>query len=325
MSYRNTSSVQLSIIIVSWNVRTLLHRAIQSIQQMGKADPDLEIIVVDNGSKDGTPEMIQANFPRVRLIANDYNAGFTRGNNQGIRVACGEFILLLNPDTEIKKGALQQMVAYLKGHPDVGLVGPQLLNPDRTIQSSRRRFPTIPILFLESTWLQPLASGQALAQYYAEERSDDEVQSVDWVTGAAMMTRQSVIESVGVLDESFFMYSEELDWCRRIKEAGWDIVYLPEAKIIHYEGKSSEQVVPARHIYFQSSKVHYARKYYGSGVAVALRGWLMAQYLGQIAIEGLKWLVGHRRTLRASRVRAYRQVIRSGLKQRGPIEDHAAS
>jgi hypothetical protein len=325
MSPGDTSSVQLSIIIVSWNIRPLLRRAIRSIQRTGKEGPDLEIIVVDNGSKDGTTEMIQAEFPRVHLIANDYNAGFTRGNNQGIQVSCGEFILLLNPDTEIKEGALQRMVAYLEDHPAVGLVGPQLLNPDRTIQSSRRRFPTIPILFLESTWLQALASRQALARYYVEDRSDDKVQSVDWVTGAAMMTRRTITESVGSLDESFFMYSEELDWCRRIKEAGWDIIYLPEAKIIHYEGKSSEQVIPARHIYFQSSKVHYAKKYHGSGVAGALRGWLMAQYLWQTAMEGLKWLVGHRRTLRASRVRAYRQVIRSGLKQRGPIEDHAAS
>jgi hypothetical protein len=144
------------------------------------------------------------------------------------------------------------------------------------------------------------------------------VQEVDWVQGAALLLRREVIEEVGGFDEDFFMYSEELDWCRRIKEAGWRIVYLPKARIVHHEGKSSEQVVPARHIYFQSSKVHYARKYHGALVAELLRLWLLGQYLWQLGTEGAKWLVGHRRSLRASRVAAYRRVLRSGLRQRGP-------
>ena len=313
--------VRLSIVIVSWNVRSLLQRALDSIKQAWTADIKVEIIVVDNGSTDGTVKMIKGKFPDVHLIANEHNAGFTGGNNQGIQAACGEYILLLNPDTEVRDKALQTMVTYLERHPHVGLIGPQLRNPDGTIQSSRRRFPTIPVLFLESTWLQPLAPKRMLAQYYIRDRSAMKIQSVDWVTGAAMMTRRDVIEKVGYLDESFFMYSEELDWCKRIKSAGWDIVYLPEAEIVHYEGKSSEQVLPARHIYFQSSKVRYAEKYYGTPIAAALRGWIMAQYVWQTAVEGLKWLVGHRRKLRLSRIRAYRQVIRSGLRQKGPISD----
>ncbi len=319
-----SSPVQLSIVTVSWNVGSLLQRALQSIKRTWRNDKELEIVVVDNGSVDETLAMVKSHYPDVQLIANHHNTGFTGGNNQGIRASCGEFILLLNPDTEIKNGALQHMMNYLKRHPDVGLVGPKLLNPDGTIQSSRRRFPSIPILFLESTWLQSLAPRRMLARYYMQDRPDNKTQQVDWVTGAAMMTRRSVIESVGYLDESFFMYSEELDWCKRIKAAGWDIVYLPDAQIVHHEGKSSEQVVPARHIYFQSSKVHYAEKYYGTPVAAALRAWIIAQYLWQTAIEGLKWLLGHRRTLRSSRVRAYRQVIRSGLRQKGAMEDHAA-
>lgn len=317
--------VQLSIVIVSWNVRTLLRRAVQSIEQTWHEDAKLEIIVVDNGSTDGTVAMVETQFPHVRLVANDRNAGFTGGNNQGIQAARGDYVMLLNPDTEIEGPALQHMVDYLESHPDVGLVGPQLLNPDRTVQPSRRRFPTIPILFLESTWLQSLAPKRMLTQYYVQDCPDDVTQSVDWVTGAAMMTRRPVIDRVGGLDESFFMYSEELDWCRRIKAAGWDIAYLHEAKIVHHEGKSSEQVVPARHIYFQSSKVHYADKYYGPRIAAILRAWIIAQYLWQTAVEGFKWLLGHRRKLRSSRVHAYQQVIRSRLRQKGPIEDHAAS
>jgi len=316
---------KLSVVIVSWNVRALLQRAIRSIQQSWKENGALEIIVVDNDSDDGTVAMVETQFPDVQLIANAYNAGFTGGNNQGIRASRGELILLLNPDTEIKDKALQKMVNYLEDHPDVGLVGPQLLNPDGTRQSSRRRFPTIPILFLESTWSQPLAPKRLLARYYVEERSAQETQLVDWVTGAAMMIRRRVVDSVGPLDESFFMYSEELDWCRRIKDAGWDIVYLPEAAIVHHEGKSSEQVIPARHVYFQSSKIHYAEKYHGRWLGLALRGWIMVQYLWQTVVEGLKWLIGHRRALRASRIRAYWQVIRSGLSQKGPINDDATN
>jgi hypothetical protein len=316
---------KLSIVIVSWNVRALLQRAIRSIKRSWKENGELEIIVVDNHSNDGTVAMVETQFPDVRLIANPYNAGFTRGNNQGIRASRGELILLLNPDTEIKDKALQKMVNYLEIHPDVGLVGPQLLNPDGTRQSSRRRFPTIPVLFLESTWLQSLAPKRMLARYYVKERSAQETQLVDWVTGAAMMTRRRVVNSVGHLDERFFMYSEELDWCRRIKDAGWDIVYLPEAAIVHHEGKSSEQVVPARHIYFQSSKIHYAEKYHGRWLGLVLRGWIVAQYLWQTVVERLKWLVGHRRALRASRIRAYWLVIRSGLNQKGPINDDATN
>jgi GT2 family glycosyltransferase len=319
-----TPQIELSIVIVSWNVRSLLQRALRSIKQTWSPDSELEIIVVDNGSSDGTVEMITTDFPDVRLIANKHNAGFTGGNNQGIRASRGRYILLLNPDTEVKDRALQAMTTYIESHPHTGLVGPQLRNPDGTIQSSRRQFPTIPILFLESTRLQFLAPQLILTQYYLQDRSDAITQSVDWVTGAAMMVRRDVIEDVGYLDESFFMYSEELDWCRRIKSAGWDIVYYPAAEIIHYEGKSSEQVLPARHIYFESSKVRYAEKYHGAIVAWVLRRWIMAQYVWQTAVEGLKWLLGHRRTMRLSRIRAYLQVLKSGLKQKGPIGDQAA-
>ena len=316
----HTSPVELSVVIVSWNVRNLLQRAIRSIKTTWTDDIKSEIIVVDNGSNDGTVAMVETLFPDVRIIANQHNAGFTGGNNQGIQASRGEYILLLNPDTEIRDGAIHRMVNYLRNHPDVGLVGPKLLNTDGTTQSSRRRFPSIPILFVESTWLQPLVPERLLARYYVEDHPVDETQSVDWVTGAAMMTRRSVIESVGFFDKTFFMYSEELDWCKRIKDAGWDIAYLPSAEVVHHVGKSSEQVLPARHIYFQSSKVRYAEKYNGKLVATILRSWILIQYLWQILVEGGKWLVGHRRNLRSDRIRAYRQVIRSGLKQRGPID-----
>jgi hypothetical protein len=153
-----------------------------------------------------------------------------------------------------------------------------------------------------------------LERYYALDRPDDAVQDVDWVDGAALMARREAIEQVGLMDEGFFMYSEELDWCRRFGEAGWRVVYLPMARIVHHRGKSSEQVLPARHIHFQTSKVRYFRKYHGRFVAGVLRLFLLVNYAWQLVLEGIKWLVGLRRPLRSQRIAAYWQVLRSGLR-----------
>jgi GT2 family glycosyltransferase len=306
----------LSIIIVSWNVQALLQTCLASIEA-GKGDLALETIVVDGGSTDGSPEMVQSAFPWVKLIVREDNVGFPMGNNIGLSEANSRYLLLLNPDTEIVGQALSTMVAYLKANPDVGVVGGQLLNPDGTVQSSRRRFPTIATAFFESTWLQPFAPKQTLRRYYAEDMDDDETADVDWVKGACFMTRQTILEQVGPLDADYFMYSEELDWCKRIKTAGWRVVYLPEAKIVHHEGKSSEQAVTARHINFQRAKLRYFRKYHGMMITVILRIFLLENYLWQLALEAFKGLLGHKKELRRQRVRAYWQVIRSGLRPAG--------
>ena len=205
----------------------------------------------------------------------------------------GRYVLILNPDTLVVGDALSTMVAYADAHSDVGLVGPQLLNSDGSVQSSRRRFPTLLTGLFESTWLQSFAPRGVLRSYYVQDQPDDATQEVDWVTGACLLVRREVIHQVGALDEGFFMYSEELDWCRRIKLAGWKIVYLPEAKIIHYVGKSSDQVVAQRHIYFQTSKVRYFRKHHGALTAGVLRASLLLMYIGQLALEAAKgctWL-----------------------------------
>lgn len=309
----------LSVVIVSWNVRDLLDHALNAVYTSGTHTPDLEVIVVDSASTDGTPEMIRERYPQVHLIASNQNLGFSKGNNRGIAAAHGDYLLLLNADTVVLGDALATLVTYLQEHPGTGMVGPRLLNADGSTQSSRRRYPTLPVLFLESTWLQGWAPKHQLARFYVDDQADTAEQEIDWITGAAMLVRRDVLEDVGGLDEGFFMYSEELDWCHRIGDAGWAIAYTPAAEIIHYGGKSSEQVAPARHIYFQSSKIRYTRKYHGWPAAEALRTWLLGQYVWQSCVEGMKWLVGHRRDLRAARLAAYRRVIRSGLRQYTPI------
>jgi GT2 family glycosyltransferase len=326
--------VDLSVIVVSWNVRDLLRRCLRSLEgapgfelvQAGDGlDPHevevpgrrLEIVVVDNGSGDGSPEMVRAEFPAVRLVANGENRGFTAANNQGLALSRGRRLLLLNPDAEVVGDALAIMVDYVDEHAGVGVLGPQLRYPDGSQQSSRRRFPTFATALVESTVIQEWwPDNGLLRRYYMADTPDDAVQPVDWVVGACLLVRREAYEQVGGLDEGFFMYSEELDWCRRIKSAGWDVVYLPTATVIHHEGKSSEQVVPARHIHFQSSKVRYFRKHHGRWQAGALRWFLLATYAYQLLREAAKWLVGHKRPLRAERVRAYRQVLASGLRGR---------
>ncbi len=304
--------IDLSIVILNWNVRELLERCLASLRSKHYT---LEIIVVDNASCDGSVATVQAKYPQVTLIANVDNRGFTGGNNQGIEASHGRYVMVLNPDTEVLADALDRMVRYLDDHPEVGALGPQLLNPDRSIQSSRRRFPTLATGFFESTWLQGAAPQRILTHYYMDDVPPDHTHEVDWLNGACTVFRREVLDRVGVYDaQNFFMYSEELDLCRRVKEAGWKIVYLPEAQVIHYVGQSSDQAVAARHIYFQTSKVHYFRKWHGSLQATLLHVFLLGSYLWQIGLEGVKGLLGSQRGLRFQRMKVYWQVIRAGLK-----------
>jgi N-acetylglucosaminyl-diphospho-decaprenol L-rhamnosyltransferase len=321
--------VDLSVVVVSWNVRDLLRRCLHSLLQApgfqleakpGTEPPSasgrrLEVIVVDNGSRDGSPGMVRSEFPGVRLLANQENRGFAAANNQGLALSQGHWLMLLNPDAEVVGAALSTMVEYMESHPHVGALGPQLRYPDGSLQSSRRRFPTFATALVESTVVQEWWTDNALLRrYYMADMPDDAIQPVDWMVGACMLVRREVYQQVGGLDDGFFMYSEEMDWYRRIRSAGWDVVYLPTATVVHHEGKSSEQVVPARHIYFQSSKVRYFRKHHGRLQSGVLRWFLLATYVYQLLREGAKWLVGHKRSLRAERVRAYREVLSSGLR-----------
>jgi len=309
----------LSIVIVSWNVKDLLRVCLQSTlratELSGGGAITYEVIVIDNASADGSVDMIRQDFPSVRVMANDENVGFTRGNNQGIVASDGRYILLLNPDTEVLGTAFDEMVGYMERYPEVGAVGPTLLYADGGMQSSRRRFPNLRTAFVESTFVQPwFTDSDILKRYYVLDRGDDEMQEVDWVVGACLMMRRDAVEDVGLLDERFFMYSEELDWCYRAKQKGWKIVYLPTAKVVHHEGRSSEQVLPVRHVYFQRSKVQFFEKHHGRLQGEVLRTYLLAGYLWQTLVEAFKWLMGHKRPLRRERVATYWRVVSSGLR-----------
>ncbi|MBI2865690.1 MAG: glycosyltransferase family 2 protein [Chloroflexi bacterium] len=320
------ADIDVSIIIVNWNTMYLLQRCLESLWPQGdraaasRLMPDghplsFEVLVVDNASTDGSAEMVSQLFPQVRLLANPTNAGFTKANNWAISVAQGRYLLLLNSDAEIVGDAAESMVGYLDDHPQVGVVGPKLLDADGSVQSSHRRFPTLATGFVESTILQRYwPQCRLLSRYYCLDLPMDRDHEVDWVVGACLMVRRRAIDDVGPLDESFFMYSEELDWCWRMKKAGWKVAFLPSAQVVHHYGKSSERDLPHRHIFFNDSKLKLYRKYFGLAAATLLRAFLLATYAFQLVEEGSKFLLGHKRPLRRERLGLLLRVLRSGLR-----------
>lgn len=306
--------VDLSIVIISWNVADLLKACLESITRSQTGPYQIETIVVDSASQDHTLDMLRADYPQLKVLPQAENIGFTRANNLGLRAAGGRYILLLNPDTELSPDTLALMIVYMDANPTVGILGPHTLNTDGTTQSTRRRFPTLAVGFFESTWLQPYAPGKLLDHYYVREVNDNALADVDWVQGSALMVRRAVYEQIGGLDEGYVMYSEELDWCKRAKQAAWRVIYFGKAAIIHHGGKSSEQVTARKHIYFQESKLRYFHKFHGRLVAQGLRLFLLLSYLAQIGLEWGKSLLGHKRDIRQERIHLYWQVVRSGLK-----------
>ena len=304
----------LSVVIVNWNVCALLRRCLHSISTGTASGPTCQVIVVDCASVDDSVTMVQHEFPDVQLIISPENLGYARGANLGAAQASGRYLMIMNPDTEVVGNALAILVQYMDAHPEVGAAGPQLRYADGRLQSSRRRFPTLATAFWESTLLQQWFPRNRFAcHYYMADRTADSAQPVDWLVGAALIIRRAAWKEVGPLDEGYFMYFEELDWCRRCHAAGWEVHYVPQAVIIHHEGKSSDQVPAVRTIHFQRSKVRYFRKYHGTAWANLVRFFLLCTFVIQLLEETLKWLIGHKRWLRRERMNAYWQVLRSGL------------
>jgi len=241
--------MKLSIIIVSFNAKEFLKKCLESIYRYIDISA-YEIIVVDNDSIDGSAKMVKKEFSKVELIENSKNLGFAKAVNQGIREAKGEFIFLLNPDSEIKRGVLRKLIEFAEKNPDAGVVGVKLLNPDGSIQPSIYHFPTI-FRAIKEFWF-----GQRGA-YEKYAPAGMEPVEVDAVTGAAMLISRKTIEKVGFFDERYFMYFEDLDYCRRVRKAGLKVYYFPRAEIIHHHGKSAFSVGEKAYCWLcQSSKIY---------------------------------------------------------------------
>ena len=235
--------MDLSVVTVSWNVRELLIASLASVYASldGSGIP-YEVLVVDNASTDGSPDMVRERFPQVRLMANAENKGFAAASNQGMAQACGRYMVLLNPDTVLDGDALAMLLRFMENTPSAGMAGPRLAYPDGQFQHSAFRFPALAQPFFDffPVHYRLVASrlnGRYPRSLYARERAFP----IDHPLGACMMVRRQVLERVGGLDEGFFMYCEEVDWAMRIKRAGWSIYCVPTARVVHYAGQSTQQ------------------------------------------------------------------------------------
>lgn len=251
-----------SVIIVNWNVRELLYACVTSLRrQQGVA---FEIFVVDNASSDGSAEMVAKAFPEVTLIANKQNLGFARANNQAIQRARGRVLLLLNPDTVVHEGALAGVVQYLDAHREVGILGGKIVGRDGRVQRSVRRDPDPVSQLLILLKLHAFfPSWRPFRRYFAADIDPDREADIEQIMGAFFAIRGSLVSSIGLLDEGFFLWFEEVDYCKRARDAGWKIRYVPSLTITHWGGESFGQLLNVeQQIIFNRSLLRYARKHF---------------------------------------------------------------
>jgi len=271
------SSIDVSIVITSFNTRQLLLDCLVSIPA-AVGSMLAEVIVVDNGSADGSVEAVQESFPYVRLVANKTNAGFVRGNNQGFALAKGRYVLMLNSDAFPRTGAIEGMLAFGDAHPEIGIIGARLLFPDDSPQNSWADFPTLLSDMTGRNFqrhAQPVASPGWNALH------------VDWVNGAAMLCRKSMLDALGGLDEKIFMYSEETDLCFRAHKAGWQVAHLADAAVTHLGGASSSSHDIRKLKLLYGGKLYFSGKHYGKLRTFVLRLGLIGATLFGLARRGI--------------------------------------
>jgi N-acetylglucosaminyl-diphospho-decaprenol L-rhamnosyltransferase len=296
--------LDISIVIINWNTKELLARCLQLVLKAGEG-LESEVLVVDNASTDGSAAMVQKRFPQVHLIENQENVGFARANNQVIGSSQGQYVLLLNSDTEIHPGALETLVEFMEVHPQAGGCGPRLLNPDGSLQSSCHPMLTPwrefwRLMFLDRLWRRAT---------YVQERWDQETpRRVEVIKGACLLLRRAALNQVGLLDERYFMYTEEMDLCYRLSQAGWELWWVPRAVVRHYGQASAKQMAEAMYVQLYRSKVQFHRKYGSNRRARAFKILLALAYLprwivapaGQVLAPGLR-----------ARAHTYRRLLTS--------------
>ena len=256
------SNIDVSIIIVSWNTEEILRNCLTSIYEDG-GDVAYEVIVIDNASSDGSAKMIRKNFPQVVLIENSENRGFAAANNQGIKVAKGRYVLLLNSDTIVLDKAIEKTLSFADAHHESAVIGCRVLNPDKTLQPTCFMFPSVLNMLLSTTYLYKLFPK---SRFFGRERMTwwdrSDTRQVDVATGCFMFVRREAIEQVGLLDEQFFIYGEETDWCYRFKNAGWKVIFTPCAEIIHLGGQSTKQKATAMIVQLRKSILQFMKKHH---------------------------------------------------------------
>ena len=265
--------MDLSIVIVNWNTRDLVAGCLDSVFAY-PASQLFDVWVVDNASTDGSPDLLRSKYPQVHLIVNARNEGFAAASNLGIARSAGRYILLLNSDAQVGPGALAAMIDFMEAHPFAGALGPQLVNPDGSFQASYAPFPS---LFSELMLVTTLA--RFLLGPHAPSpgpRHGETARPVDWVAGAALLVRRSMVQAIGPLDSGYFMYSEDTDWCWRMWRAGWSVWYVPDVQVIHHAGASSRQQPARNYGALYRSKIRFFARHYGTLATETLRAVLIA-------------------------------------------------
>jgi GT2 family glycosyltransferase len=306
--------IKLSLIIVSWKVKELLKNCLISVFHNPGQVP-LEVIVVDNNSGDGSVEMIEKEFPQVRLIENRENMGFGRACNQGIRIARGEYLFILNPDTLVKPNTLQNIIDFMESNPQVSIGGCYLYYPDERLQNSFYRFPTVCSYFNRMFSLfRILPRNQLTQKFFWEYLNNNITGSVDVVSGGAMVLRKEKVEDIGLFDETYFMYAEEIDLCYRARQKGWVVSAIPNAKIIHHHQQSSLQNISLATFHNMRSDFLFFRKFYPRYKVILIR---IIQFLG-ILFRLLTWIAIYlfgsgKRTMAKEKVKGYLKLLLSNF------------
>ena len=270
--------VDISVIIVSWNAKELLYECLLNLTKE-KNHYQLEIIVVDNASTDGAPELVREKFPHVRLLRNDENLGFSKANNIGIKVSKGRYICLINSDAFPLDGCLDRLCKHMDEHKEIGVIGPKVLNPDGTLQPSCREFNTLWKNFCRALALDKIyPKSNLFCGYFMTNWSHDTIREVDYISGCFMMVRTSAIKKVGLLDEEFFFYAEDKDWCKRFWDMDYKVLYFPDAEAIHILYGSTKDIVK---FYIQEvkSNLKYYKKHH---TQIELIGYIAIAYIHQI-------------------------------------------
>lgn len=299
----------LSVIIVNWNTRDLTAECLESLQQEAIAlavahgvdiasvveahsideqsvFPLVETIVVDNASSDGSVPHLRQLFPWIHLLENQTNVGFAAANNQGLAHARGTYLLLLNSDTKVLPGALRELIDFMENNPHAGAAGARYLNPDGSLQPSCYPAPTV----ARELWrLFHLDKFYPFGVYHAHKWTIDEPRLVDTVQGAAFFVRRTIAVELGLFDTDYFMYTEEVDLCRRIRQAGWQIFWVPRAVIIHYGGQSTRQIAQTMFLELYRSKILYFRKHHGRRATLLYKTVLLAATLVRLVLTPLAW------------------------------------
>lgn len=283
---------KISIIIVSWNAREFLRSCLESIRAASRPIVG-EIIVVDNASADGSPDMVAQEFPEVSLVRSKENLGFARANNLAMSRATSDYWALVNSDVVVHPGCFEALVEFLARHPEAGLIGPKILGADGQLQWTCRRFPTFWNTLCRTLALDgplgrsPLFSGREMRHWNHEGLMEVEV-----LSGCFWLARRTAVDQVGGLDERFFFYAEDVDWCKRFRAAGWKVVFVPSAKATHYGGASSSNAPLRFSVEMLRANLIYWKKHYGWLGQAAFYLLSLAYYAIRLVVYGVKRMVG---------------------------------